>query len=314
MDFSSNISKLVSMNDLSMYYYNSHDCHVMIMIFLAIAIWVIKLVHVKVIITHLCYFFNTILQKVIGHKELDDLRAYMIETMCMLEMCFPPSFCDMQQHLMIHLMDQIHALGPLYLHSMFLYERYFAVLKSYVRNYAHPEGSIMEGYTTEEVIECYADYVKDGKRVGLPIPLHEGRLRGRERMDQKSFIDRDYNSISEAHFSVLQQLKIDASYIEEHLSELHRDNIGRAEAWIMKEHQRVFTTWLMDKKIPTKDMRMKMLASCPSSCVTSWQTYDINGYTYYTKEKDKKSVAQNSGIRIEAIDPQGLKTTYYGYI
>jgi hypothetical protein len=82
----------------------------------------------------------------------------------------------------------------------------------------------------------------------------------------------------------------------------------------MKEHRRVFTTWLMDKEIPIEDMIMKMLASRPSSCVTSWQTYDINGYTYYTKEKDKKSVAQNSGIRIKAIDPQGLKTTYYGYI
>jgi hypothetical protein len=23
---------------------------------------------------------------------LDDLKAYMIDTMCMLEMCFPPSF------------------------------------------------------------------------------------------------------------------------------------------------------------------------------------------------------------------------------
>jgi hypothetical protein len=90
--FSSNISKLVSMNDLSMYGYNSHDCHVMMMVFLAIAIWAIKPVHVKVIITCLCYFFNTVSQKVIGHKELDDLRAYIIETMCMLEMCFPPFF------------------------------------------------------------------------------------------------------------------------------------------------------------------------------------------------------------------------------
>jgi hypothetical protein len=53
--FSSNISKLVSMNDLSMYGYNSHDCHVM-MIFLTIAIRAIKPVHAKVIITHLCYF------------------------------------------------------------------------------------------------------------------------------------------------------------------------------------------------------------------------------------------------------------------
>jgi hypothetical protein len=60
------------------------------MVFLTIAIRVIKLVHVKVIITCLCYFFNTVSQKVIGRKELDDLRAYMIETMCMLEMCFPP--------------------------------------------------------------------------------------------------------------------------------------------------------------------------------------------------------------------------------
>jgi hypothetical protein len=70
----------------------------------------------------------------------------------------------------------------------------------------------------------------------------------------------------------------------------------------------------MDKEILTEDMTMKMLASHPSSCVTSWQAYAINGYTYYTKEKDKKSVAQNRGIHIETIDPQGLKTMYYVYI
>jgi hypothetical protein len=133
-------------------------------------------------------------------------------------------------------MDQIHTLGPLYLHSLFPYERYLAVLKSYVWNCAHPKGSIIEGYTIEEVVECYTDYVKDRKMIGLPIPLHECRLRGRGRMSQKSFVDRDYNSVSGAHFSVLQQLKIAAPYIEEHLSELHRDNIGRIESWIMKEH------------------------------------------------------------------------------
>jgi hypothetical protein len=88
--FSSNISKLVSMSDFSMFGYNSHDCHVMMMVFLTIAIWGIKSVHVKVLITRLCYFFNTVSQKLIDHKELDDLKAYMIETMCMLEMCFPP--------------------------------------------------------------------------------------------------------------------------------------------------------------------------------------------------------------------------------
>jgi hypothetical protein len=68
------------------------------------------------------------------------------------------------------------------------------------------------------------------------------------------------------------------------------------------------------KDIPTDDMTMKMLASRPLSCVTSWQVYDINGYTYYIKEKDKRSVSQNCYIRIEAFDPLGVKTTYYGYI
>jgi hypothetical protein len=165
-----------------MFGYNSHDCHVMMMVFLAITMRAIKPVHVKVLITRLCYFFNIVSHKVIDRKELDDLKAYMIETICMLEMCFPPSFFDMQQHLMIHLVDQILTLGPLYLHSMFPYERSLAMLKSYVQNRAHPEGSIMEDYTTEEVVECYTDYVKDGKRIGLSIPLHEGRLRGRGRI------------------------------------------------------------------------------------------------------------------------------------
>jgi hypothetical protein len=103
---------------------------------------------------------------------------------------------------------------------MFPYEWFLTVLKAYVRNRAHPEGCIIEGYTTEEVVECCTDYVKVGKWIALPIPLHEGRLRGRGRMGQKTFVDRDYSSVSEAHFSVLQQLTIVGSYIDEHLSEL----------------------------------------------------------------------------------------------
>jgi hypothetical protein len=125
----------------------------------------------------------------------------------------------MQEHLMIHLVDQIHTLGPLYLHSMFPYEWLLTVLKAYMWNRAHPEGSTMEGYTIEEVVEYCADYVKNGKWIGLPIPLHEGRLRGRGRMSQKNFINRDYSLVSETHFSVLQQLTIAGSYIDEHLSE-----------------------------------------------------------------------------------------------
>jgi hypothetical protein len=54
----------------------------------------------------------------------------------------------------------------------------------------------------------------------LAIPLHKGRLRGRGRISQKTSIDRDYNLVSETHFSILQQLVIAGSYIDAHLLEL----------------------------------------------------------------------------------------------
>jgi hypothetical protein len=133
-------------------------------------------------------------------------------------------------------------------------------------------------------------------------------------MGQKTFIDRYYSFVSEALFSVLQQLVIAESYTDKRLSELRRENTVRKDAWIIKEHRRIFTTWLMDKDIPTEEITMKMLPSRPSSCITLWQAYDINGYTYYTKEKDRSSITQNSSILIEAFDPLGVKTTYYGYI
>jgi hypothetical protein len=54
------------------------------------------------------------------------------------------------------------------------------VMKGYVHNCAHPEGSVIEGYTTKEVIECYANYIKVGKPIGVLVSQHHGRLSGKE--------------------------------------------------------------------------------------------------------------------------------------
>jgi hypothetical protein len=47
------------------------------------------------------------------------------------------------------------------MHCMYPYECHMVVMKGYVRNCAHPKGSMIEGDTIEEVIECYADSIKD---------------------------------------------------------------------------------------------------------------------------------------------------------
>jgi hypothetical protein len=55
------------------------------------------------------------------------------------------------------------------MYHMYPYERHIVVMKGYVCNRAHPEGSIIEGYITEEIIECYVDYIKDGKPIRVPV-------------------------------------------------------------------------------------------------------------------------------------------------
>lgn len=46
----------------------------------------------------------------------------------------------------------------------------------------------------------------------------------------------------------------------------------------------------------------------------TFKGYDINGNTFYTVAQDTRSTNQNSGVRIDATDPNGDKATYYGRI
>jgi hypothetical protein len=174
--FSSNIRKLVLMKGLSLCGYNYHDCHVLLIVFLPIAIRAIKPVYMKMVITWLCYFFNKISKKVIDEDELKDLQEFIGETTTQLHMCFPLGFLDIIEHLMIHMVNQIHEVGPLYLHEMWMYEHFMSILKRYILNYAYPKGSMIEGYSTKEIIECCLDYLKDKIGIGLPIPHFFGEV------------------------------------------------------------------------------------------------------------------------------------------
>ena len=135
--FSANVKKLVSMKDLSITHYKADDCHVMLTVFLPIAIRTIKPEFLKMAITCMCYFFSKISQKTIGKQELSDLHEFVVETQNQLEMCLPLAFFYIMPHLMIHMVHQIQALGPCYLHEMWSYERFMSVLSQYVHNKAY---------------------------------------------------------------------------------------------------------------------------------------------------------------------------------
>jgi hypothetical protein len=56
-----------------------------------------------------------------------------------------------------------------------------------------------------------------------------------------------------------------------------------------------FMTWIQKQDIPNDSLELR-LASGPSSQITMWQGYYINGYKFHMKEKDNKSVAHNCGV------------------
>ena len=100
-------------------------------------------------------------------------------------MHFPPTYFDISLHLLIHLVDQIRALGPMYLHQMFPFERLMKVFRRYVRNRFRPEGGMVEGWSTEEAIE-FCTYYLDINRVKVLESRHEGSLGGKGTIGEKS--------------------------------------------------------------------------------------------------------------------------------
>jgi hypothetical protein len=50
---------------------------------------------------------------------------------------------------------------------MYVYERFKGILKSFVRNRAYPEGSVVQGYCIEEDMEWALNYVDPSNLIGV---------------------------------------------------------------------------------------------------------------------------------------------------
>ena len=153
--YSSNFARLVSMKELKLNFamMKSHDCHVLMTSVLPVAIRNVLPMKVRETVMSLCFFFNAIEQKVIDDELLTALDRRLHETLCLMEAFFPLTFFDIMVHLTVHLVQEIHYIGPSYLHQMFPYERYMGILKSFVNNRKYPEGNIISRYGTEVAVE-----------------------------------------------------------------------------------------------------------------------------------------------------------------
>ena len=314
--YSTNIKRIISTKEKKFTNLKSHDCHVLMTQLLPVVIRGILPDNVRATITKLCAFMNAISQKVIDPDRLEALQNEVVQCLVSFELIFPPSFFNIMTHLLCHLVKEISILGPVYLHNMFPFERYMGVLKKYVRNRARPEASIAKGYGTEEVIEFCVEFIEDLRPIGVPESRHEGRLRGKGTLGRKAIITVDNNLFRKAHFTVLQHSSLVAPYIEEHLALVRARNIGKSDAWITRHHIDTFPAWLRQHLMGNESINQQLafLARGPSGSIATFQGYEINGYTFYTRAQDMKSTNQNSVVRVDAMGHDGTTATYYGAI
>lgn len=102
--------------------------------------------------------FSRICAKVVDPHDLPGLKLFVTETVCLLEICMPPAFFDLMEHVLIHLVDELAMCGPVGGRWLYPLERYMGVLKGWVRNKARPEASIASGYMSEEALGFCTEY------------------------------------------------------------------------------------------------------------------------------------------------------------
>ncbi|XP_074266937.1 uncharacterized protein LOC141590230 [Silene latifolia] len=328
--YSSNISSLVSMENLKLMGLKSHDCHVLLQQLLPVAIRSILPKNVRYAITRLCLFFNAIFEKVVNPKDLDALESDLIVTLCQLEMYFPPSFFDIMVHLTVHLVREVRFCGPVYLRNQYPFERQMKTYKGYVKNLFRPEACIAERLLYESAVEHCNQYLTNVEVIGVPTSRNSERIEG-EGIRGRKQLDLSFEKWHMAHTYILLNEDEVVPYVKRHLDFLKCQNRRANAKSIATAHNKSFVSWFKDEvmrelleSVVSVSDRLKSLAYGPNFSATFYSRYIINRCTFSTSDQDERSTTQNSGVTLEAMGmhfasakdnrPLYSKMQYYGVI
>jgi len=97
--------------------------------------------------------------KVVDPKRKEEMMPDAAKVLTCLEKDFPPCFFDTMVHLIMHLEEELFIYRPCQTCWMYSFEHYFKGLKGYVWNLVKLEGSIVQGYQIEEVLNFITKYI-----------------------------------------------------------------------------------------------------------------------------------------------------------
>ncbi|KAL6176096.1 hypothetical protein ACLB2K_052732 [Fragaria x ananassa] len=313
--FSSNIRNLVSVNDLKLGNLKSHDCHVIMQLLLPVAIRSVLEKPVRYAIIRFCLFFKAICSKVIDVSILKQMQADLVDTICLLEKFFPPSFFDIMIHLTVHLVREVELCGPVFFRWMYPFERYMKVFKGMVHNRTFPEGCITECYIVEEAVEFLEEHMlpEDVTTVGINKSSIPGLLNGCKRLSAPKIVTANGKLLDIAHLCILQNYEDVKPYFKEHMEFLKLSfpyNINNPK-WMKDKQNHTFPDWfkkrvaneirIADNEVPET---IRWLAGGPNKEVPTFHGYHVNGVDFNTMKRDSKGSVQNSGVFLVADEMQ----------
>ncbi|GJR89311.1 Myc-type, basic helix-loop-helix domain-containing protein [Tanacetum coccineum] len=178
---------------------------------------------------------------------------------------------------------------------MFPFERYMKKLKNYVRNKAKPEGSIAEGYVSEEALTFCSRYLKDD------VETRFNRL-GRN--------DDGLPEEEPDKFQVFRSVcKLTGRMKETRLTTDVRQAVRLADTW-----ERVFPACLIhkirEKKVTDGCSEELFSLACGPISACTYPACMVNGVKFVVHERDILHTTQCNGVSTLGLDGE----MYYGQL
>ena len=117
--FSSNVKGIINVAKKKFLNLKSHDCHMLIMQLLSVALRGSLPPNVRLATMKVCAFLNVISQKAINPAHLVKLQNDVVQCLVSFELVFLPSFFNIMMHLLVHLVKEISILSHVFLRNMF---------------------------------------------------------------------------------------------------------------------------------------------------------------------------------------------------
>ena len=111
---------------------------------------------------------------------------------------------------------------------------------------------------------------------------------------------------------MLQHLDVVDDYVARHkesIAKKYRDKgMLKMDDEVTVEHNATFLRWFKQQVLenPSEEgssdgLLIHGFTHGPAPKLTTYQSYNINGYTFYTEAKDMDSDCQNSGVTIQCV-------------